>query len=101
MAFSATDAAFEGFRLVRRNPMALVAWTLLYLVYTLATLFAAGGMMRSMSVWMEQVEALEAGTATPWIITAAGDILAPNWIDANGRRLLGDAIVEDELPIAA
>jgi hypothetical protein len=61
MAFSATDAAFEGFRLVRRNPMALASWTLLYLVYTLATLFAAGGMMRSMSVWMEQVEALEAG----------------------------------------
>ena len=61
MAFSATDAAFEGFRLVRRNPVALVGWTLLYLVYTLATLFAAGGMMRSMSVWMEQMEALEAG----------------------------------------
>lgn len=61
MSFSATDAAFEGFRLVRRNPVALVGWTLLYLVYTLATLFAAGGMMRSMAVWMEQVEALEAG----------------------------------------
>ncbi len=61
MAFSATDAAFEGFRLVRRNPVALVGWTLLYLVYTLATLFAAGGMMRSMSIWMEQFEALEAG----------------------------------------
>lgn len=61
MAFSATDAAFEGFRLVRRNPVALVGWTLLYLVYTLATLFASGGMMRSMSVWLEQVEALEAG----------------------------------------
>ena len=63
MSFSATDAAFEGFRLVRRNPVALVGWTLLYLVYTLATLFAAGGMMRSMAVWMEQVEALEAGPA--------------------------------------
>lgn len=61
MSFSATDAAFEGFRLVRRNPVALVAWTLVYLVYTLATLFAAGGMMRSMAVWMDQVEALEAG----------------------------------------
>lgn len=61
MSFSATDAAFEGFRLVRRNPVALVGWTLLYLVYTLATLFAAGGMMRSMAVWMDQVEALEAG----------------------------------------
>ena len=63
MSFSATDAAFEGFRLVRRNPVALVGWTLLYLVYTLATLFAAGGMMRSMAVWMDQVEALEAGPA--------------------------------------
>ena len=61
MAFSAPDAAFEGFRLVRRNPVALVGWTLLDLVYTLATLFAAGGMMRSLSVWMEQMEALEAG----------------------------------------
>ena len=28
MSFSATDAAFEGFRLVRRNPLALVGWTL-------------------------------------------------------------------------
>jgi len=61
MAFSATDSAFEGFRLVRRNPIAVVAWTLVYLVYTLATLFAAGGMMRSMAVFMEQMEALEAG----------------------------------------
>ena len=63
MGFSATDAAFEGFRLVRRNPVALAAWTLVYLVYTLATLFAAGGMMRSMAVWVEQMEALEAGPA--------------------------------------
>ena len=61
MTFSATDSAFEGFRLVRRNPIAVVGWTLVYLVYTLATLFAAGGMMRSMAVWMEQMEALEAG----------------------------------------
>ncbi len=63
MSFSATDAAFEGFRLVRRNPMALAAWTLVYLIYTLAALFASGGMMRSMAVWMEQVEALENGPA--------------------------------------
>jgi hypothetical protein len=47
------------------------------------------------------VEAIEAGTAKPWIITSAGDILAPNWIEANGRRLLTDAIGEDMLPMAA
>lgn len=61
MSFSATDAAFEGFRVVRRNPLALVAWMLVYLVYTVGALFASGGMMKSMAVWMEQMEALENG----------------------------------------
>lgn len=61
MGFSATDAAFEGFRVVRRNPVALVAWTLVYLIYTLGALFASGGAMKSMGVWAEQMEALEKG----------------------------------------
>ncbi|WP_439478403.1 hypothetical protein [Brevundimonas sp.] len=30
MAFSATDAAFEGFRVVRRRPMTLIFWALFY-----------------------------------------------------------------------
>ncbi len=30
-------------------------------------------------------EAIDAESATPWIITDAGDILAPNWIRANAR----------------
>lgn len=63
MSFSATDAAFEGFRVVRRNPLALVAWTVVYLIYTVGALFASGGMMKSMAVWMEQMEALENGPA--------------------------------------
>lgn len=41
MSFSATDAAFEGFRVVRRTPMTIVWWTLAYLVATLA-FFAVG-----------------------------------------------------------
>ena len=40
MAFSPSDAAFEGFRLVRRKPIALVAWALLYAVLSLTSLFA-------------------------------------------------------------
>lgn len=40
MRFSATDAAFEGFRLVRRNPMALVFWTLAYMVLSVTSIFA-------------------------------------------------------------
>ena len=32
MSFSATDAAFEGFRVVRRAPLSLIFWVLVYLV---------------------------------------------------------------------
>lgn len=67
MAFSATDAAFEGFRLVRRKPMALVAWTLLYAVLSLASLFAMSNSMGGMIEWAERAEALEnaGAAATP------------------------------------
>jgi len=42
MSFSASDAAFEGFRLVRRHPVAVVFWSLAYLVI-FALLFGAFG----------------------------------------------------------
>ena len=60
MAFSATDAAFEGFRLVRRNPLALVAWTLLYAVLTLTALFSLSGMVGALEAWSVQAEAMDA-----------------------------------------
>lgn len=59
MAFSATDAAFEGFRLVRRNPLALVAWTLLYAVLTLTALFSLSNMIGPLEAVTAQAEALE------------------------------------------
>ncbi|WP_439471157.1 hypothetical protein [Brevundimonas sp.] len=40
MPLAATDAAFEGFRLVRRAPKVLVAWTLVYLLITVAQMVA-------------------------------------------------------------
>lgn len=43
MAFSATDAAFEGFRVVRRTPMTLVWWSLFYLVFLVLIFVLAGG----------------------------------------------------------
>lgn len=64
MAFSATDAAFEGFRLVRRNPLALVAWTLLYAVLTLAALFSLSSVVGQLEAWSVQAEAMES-VATP------------------------------------
>lgn len=65
MAFSASDAAFEGFRLVRRNPMALVAWTLLYAVLSLASVFAMSNAIGPMIAWGERAEALENATPSP------------------------------------
>lgn len=60
MAFSATDAAFEGFRLVRRNPLALVAWTLLYAVLTLTALFSLSNMVGPLEAWTAQADAMDA-----------------------------------------
>ena len=39
MPFSPTEAAFEGFRIVRRHPLAIVFWGLAYIVFFVA-LFA-------------------------------------------------------------
>ena len=43
MTFSATDAAFEGFRVVRRKPLVLLWWAAFYLIsFALIFLLAAG-----------------------------------------------------------
>lgn len=65
MAFSASDAAFEGFRLVRRNPLALVAWALLYAVLSLASLFAMRNAIGPMIEWSERAEAFEDAATAP------------------------------------
>lgn len=65
MAFSASDAAFEGFRLVRRNPLALVAWALVYAVLSLAALVAVSGVVDPLIQWSEAAETLESSNATP------------------------------------
>lgn len=64
MSFSATDAAFEGFRLVRRNPMALVAWTLVYLVFTLANVAAMSQMGPAMADLTTLMEGMEGTSPT-------------------------------------
>ena len=57
MSFSPTDAAFEGFRLVRRNPMVLLAWTLLYLVVGVATLLTMTSMFPALAELSAAAEA--------------------------------------------
>ena len=51
MAFSGSDAAFEGFRLVRRNPMALVAWALV----AVAVLVELFGELLQLPEWLRDV----------------------------------------------
>lgn len=61
MAFSATDAAFEGFRVVRRQPMALIFWALFYAVMMIAALALVGGSIIGL---MNAAEGLESSGAT-------------------------------------
>lgn len=45
MAFSASDAAFEGFRIVREKPLSLIGWALAYLVMVAALIGAIYGIL--------------------------------------------------------
>jgi hypothetical protein len=56
MSFSATDAAFEGFRLARRSPMTLVWWSLAYLVMMGAMFAVAGAGILNMMTMAERLE---------------------------------------------
>lgn len=62
MTFSATEAAFEGFRVVRRNPLAIVFWALAYLFCFGVTFALFGG---SIATLMATVESLESSQPSP------------------------------------
>lgn len=64
MSFSATDAALEGFRLARRNPMAILLWIVVCAVSSIGQMFAAGGMMQSMVSMTEMMEGMQASPPT-------------------------------------
>ena len=64
MTFSAGDAAFEGFRVVRRSPMTLVFWSLAYLVFMVVLFAAIGGPMIALMAEAQRVGA-SGGAATP------------------------------------
>lgn len=56
MSFSASDAAFEGFRVVRRHPMTVVWWAVAYVAFFAIFFALAVGPLTSV---MASVEALE------------------------------------------
>lgn len=63
MTFSASDAAFEGFRVVRRKPAVILWWSLVYLVFFLVMALAVG---RPFLALLPQLEALpQSGEPSP------------------------------------
>ncbi len=56
MTFSPTDAAFEGFRVTRRAPVAVLIWIAFYLLFTMAVFVLMGG---SLAQLMASAQALE------------------------------------------
>lgn len=63
MSFSPADAAFEGFRVARRKPMAMIWWTLLFAILGLASLWAMSQAAGGFEEFAAQAEALEQATA--------------------------------------
>ncbi|MFC0634469.1 hypothetical protein [Brevundimonas balnearis] len=61
MTFSATDAAFEGFRLTRRKPLAVLLWGLVYVLMILAVFGLIGGPIISFFAEMQRLQ----GAAEP------------------------------------
>lgn len=58
MAFSATESAFEGFRLAKRSPMTILVWAVFYIVVTALVIAVAGG---AMSQFMQMAATMEPG----------------------------------------
>lgn len=56
MSFNATESAFEGFRLARRAPMALLAWAAAYIVFFAVFFAVAGGSLINIINLAEQIE---------------------------------------------
>lgn len=56
MSFNPTEAAFEGFRLARRSPLAIVAWALAYAVFFALFFLAAGSSLTTIISMAEQIE---------------------------------------------
>lgn len=69
MTFSATEAAFEGFRVVRRHPLAIVFWTLAYVVFFVALFGLFAGPLATM---MATTESLEGTQPSPQELEALG-----------------------------
>lgn len=79
MTFSATEAAFEGFRVVRRRPVAILFWTLAYVVFFVGFFGLFAGPLATI---MATTESLQGAQPSPQEVEALGQ----TWI---GFMVLG------------
>ena len=63
MAFSSTDAAFEGFRIARERPVAVLVWAAVYLVVSVIAMAIAAGLVGGDAV--QKLNAAMAGDPAP------------------------------------
>ena len=80
MTFSATDAAFEGFRVVRRYPLAILFWTLAYIVFFVGFFGLFAGPLATV---MAMTESMEGGQASPRDL----EMLGQTWVGFMGLAL--------------
>ena len=64
MSFSATEAAFEGFRVTRHHPLAVVAWALVSLVALIGMAFVVAPILAPVGAEFQTIMA-SGGTAQP------------------------------------
>ena len=60
MSLQPTEAAFEGFRIVRRTPMVLVWWTLLYAAISLLSYWIMTSNIDALIAFSERAEEFQA-----------------------------------------
>ncbi len=62
MSFSATEAAFEGFRVVRRKPVVVMFWSAVYLAALAATTFLGAPSIAKIMAMAEAMESSHGAT---------------------------------------
>lgn len=75
MAFSATELAFEGFRLARRSPLTILIWAVAYGLMTLGFLWLAGDSMARVMEITESLEGMGASTDPDQAMAMLGQLV--------------------------
>lgn len=92
-AFSASDAAFEGFRITRERPLAVAIWVGLYIAYQAALLVLVMPRMASfMSVIQQQTQS--GATADPTAVLNAYSEVAPAYAILMPIALIVNALMQ-------